>query len=66
MKEVIKEFLKGGRETGSQCDADDMKEVASIILGNNYFEFDGKFYRQRIGMAIGTKFALVFANIFMS
>ena len=36
-----------------------------ISLENNYFEFDEKIFRQKLGTAIGTKFAPGFANIFM-
>ena len=39
--------------------------LAKLILENNYFEFDEKVYRQKLGTAIGTKFAPAFANIFM-
>ena len=40
--------------------------MARLILENNYFEFDGKVYKQKLRTAIGTKFAPSFANIFMS
>ena len=40
--------------------------MARLILENNYFEFDGKVYKQKLGTAIGIKFAPSFANIFMS
>ena len=40
--------------------------MASIVLDNNYFEFNGKIYRQKLGTAIGTKFAPAYANIFMT
>ena len=39
--------------------------MATIILENNYFEFDGDIYWQKQGTAIGTKFAPAYANIFM-
>jgi hypothetical protein len=39
--------------------------MATLILENNYFEFDGKIYWQKQGTAIGTKFAPTYANIFM-
>ena len=39
--------------------------MATIILENNYFEFDGQIYWQKQGRAIGTKFAPAYANIFM-
>ena len=40
--------------------------LAKLILENNYFKFDGCVYRQKLGMAIGTKFASGFANTFMA
>ena len=41
-------------------------KLASLALGNNYYEFDNKFYRQKLRAAIGTKFAPAFANLFMT
>ena len=43
-----------------------MVGLARDILENNYFEFNETIYRQRMGTAIGTKFAPALANIFMS
>ena len=40
--------------------------LASLILENNYFEFNGRFtIKNCMGTAIGTKFAPAFANLFM-
>ena len=39
---------------------------ASLVLENNYFEFNDRFYRQKLGSAIGTKFAPTYANLFMT
>ena len=39
--------------------------LAKVILDNNYFEFDERVYGQKLGIAIGTKFAPAFENIFM-
>ncbi len=39
--------------------------LAKWVLGNNYVEFEGVKYHQRIGTAIGTIFSVMFANIFM-
>ena len=41
-------------------------DLARFILENNYFEFDGSIYKQKLGTAIGTTFAPAFANMFMS
>jgi hypothetical protein len=43
----------------------DLIEMATLILENNYFEFDVEIYWQKHGTAIGTKFAPPYANIFM-
>ena len=44
---------------------EDLVSLARLVLENNYFEFDEKIFRQKLGTAIGTKFAPGFANIFM-
>ena len=43
----------------------DLVEMAKFVLGNNYFEFNSKVYQQFSGTAIGTKFALPYAWLFM-
>ena len=45
---------------------EELVDLAKLILENNYFEFEDKIYHQKLGTAIGTKFAPSFANIFMS
>lgn len=62
MKETIEEFVDKFKLEVPV----DLVEIAKLILQNNYFEFDDKIYRQKLGTAIGTKFAPSFANIFMS
>ena len=37
-----------------------------MVLKSNYFEFNDKICRQKLGTAIGTKFAPAYANLFMS
>lgn len=39
--------------------------LLTIVMKNNYFQFQGKFYHQIKGTAMGTPAAPVFANIFM-
>ena len=39
--------------------------LLKIVLKNNTFEFDNKFYKQLQGTATGTKLAPAYANIFM-
>ena len=40
-------------------------EGISIILENNYFIFDGEFYRQLRGLAMGTKVVVILAILIM-
>ena len=42
-----------------------LRELMSIVLKNNIFEFNGEFYLQLQGTAMGTKMAPSYANIFM-
>ena len=46
--------------TKSLCD------LASIVLKENYFELSSKIYHQKLGTAIGKKFAAPYANLFMA
>ena len=41
-------------------------ELAEIILKNNEFEFNGKYYLQCQGTAMGTRMAPQYANLFMT
>jgi hypothetical protein len=36
---------------------EDLVSLTKLVLENNYFEFDEKIFRQKLGTAIGTKFA---------
>ena len=40
--------------------------LGKLVLDSNVFEFEGKVYKQKLGTAIGTKFAPAYANLFMS
>ena len=44
---------------------EDLVKMARFVLENNYFEFNGDVKKQISGTAIGTKFALTYACIFM-
>ena len=44
---------------------DSLVSLAKLVLENNHLEFEDTVFRQKLGTAIGTKFAPVFANIFM-
>ena len=41
-------------------------ELASLVLENNYFEFNDEVFQQKLGKAKGTKFAPAYAYLFMS
>ena len=43
-----------------------LREMLSLILQENSFQFNGKDYLQTHGTAMGTKMAVAFANIFMA
>ena len=43
-----------------------LREMVGVILTENSFEFNGKNYPQTLGVAMGTKTAVSFANIFMA
>jgi hypothetical protein len=58
-------FLGAFNWTEWELPVEDLVSLARLILENNYFEFDEKIFRQKLGTAIGTKFAPGFANIFM-
>ena len=55
-----------GRRVNPTVATDTLVGLASLVLKNNYFEFNNKIYRQKLGTAIGTKFAPAYANLFMS
>ena len=42
-----------------------LRELMSIVLKNNIFEFNGDYYLQLQGTAMGTKMAPSYANLFM-
>ena len=44
---------------------DVLVELIDIVLKNNVFEFNNKYYLQIQGTAMGTKMAQAYANVFM-
>ena len=62
--ETMAEYLETREDkidsTKSLCD------VAGIVLKDHYFELSSKIYHQKLGTAIGTKFAPPYANVFMA
>ena len=43
-----------------------INELLELVLTNNHFEFNGEFYHQLSGTAMGTKLAPSYANLFMT
>ena len=43
-----------------------LREMLCLVLQENSFQFNGKYYLQTHGTAMGTKLAVAFANIFMA
>ena len=63
--EGLKALTRAVDNAESKLPVDEFISLARLVLENNYFEFDEKIFRQKLGTAIGTKFAPRFANIFM-
>ena len=62
--EAVREALDRRENPGVATDT--LAGLASLVLENNYFEFNDRFYKQKLGTAIGTKFAPAYANLFMT
>ena len=60
----MREALDG--RLNSTVATDTLVGLESLVLNNNYFEFNGKIYRQKRGTVIGTKFAPACTIFFMS
>ena len=45
---------------------DTLVELADLVLSNNFFEFNGDFFKQIRGTAIGTKCAPSYAILFLA
>ena len=58
---AMREALDG--RVNSTVTTDTLDGLASLVLNDNYFEFNGKIYSQKQGTAIGTKFAPAYANL---
>ena len=53
------------RRSNNKIPTNVLMEMTEFVLKNNFFEFDSKTYHQKLGTAIGTKFAPPYACIFM-
>ena len=62
--EAVREALDRRENQGVATDT--LAGLASLELENYYFEFNDRFYKQKLCMAIGTKFAPAYANLFMT
>jgi hypothetical protein len=63
---VVIEFLMHfGYSNVKGISMDTIRELASIVLQENVFNHEKKFYRQVVGGAMGSAFTLTLANIFM-
>ena len=62
------EAIRGAldRRTVPEVATETIVELASLVLENNYFEFNDRVFLQKLGTAIGTKFAPAYANLFMN
>lgn len=60
---AIKYFFEKYPPTGISVDT--ILELTSFVLDHNCFEFDGKFYQQINGVAMGTKMGPSYACLFM-
>ena len=55
-----------GRHSSSDLPCEDLRKLIQFVLQNNYFSFNGSFFLQVNGTAMGTKMAPCYANIFMA
>ena len=60
--EAYEEFHQGNPPIPTRY----LRELLSLILQENSFQFNGKDYLQSHGTAMGTRMAVAFANIFMA
>ena len=60
----LRRFLE--TRDNKQISSDTLAELAEVVLKNNIFEFDEKTFKQKRGTAIGTKFASLYAIVFMA
>jgi len=63
---VLCEFLiEHGYKKVNNIPIDTIRQLGRLVLQENAFVYDGKFYKQIIGGAMGSPFTLTLANIFM-
>ena len=64
--EAIKTMLAIHRPPGSKPHNSYIIELLELVLTNNHVEFNGNYYHQLSGTAMGTKLAPSYANLFMA
>ena len=64
--QILKQFLDHFHYEGVQrMTIEAIERLARIVLTENVFIYEGKYYRQVVGGAMGSPFTLTLANIFM-
>src|ERR1700730_14611788 len=64
--QILREFLiEHGCEKVNGISIDTIIQLARLVLTENAFVYDDKYYKQIIGGAMGSPFTLTLANIFM-
>jgi hypothetical protein len=64
--DILTEFLiQHGYHKVKGIPLDAIRKLARIVIKENVFVYENKFYRQVIGGAMGSAFTLTLANIFM-
>ena len=54
------------KRSNKNVSTDTLIELAELVIQNNYFEFNGRYLKQLQSTAIGTKFAPLYAIIYMA
>ena len=60
----LRRFLE--TRDNKQILSDTLRELAEVVLKNNIFKFDEKTFKQKRGIARGTKFPPAYAILFMA
>ena len=60
----MKKYLDKGED--QSVISENLYKLAEIVLKHNFLEFGQDIYHQILGTAIGTKFALLYVNIFLA
>ena len=64
--EGINSIIEVGHKLMPETDFHTVAVLAELVLKNNIFKFNQKYYIQKEGTAMGTRMAQAYANIFMS